>query len=207
MNSKSTLAMFMAFFFSISAYAAKPPDVGNLEQRVADLETLVTDLENLLAGVSRINDPNTLQDTLRFSGMNVQIVNGTGTTDGTPDGTGNLIIGYNELRFEGGDIRDGSHMLIVGDENNYSSFGGIVVGFFNETVGEYASVSGGSFNVASEIDSSVSGGAGNLASGPASSVSGGLVNVASEDFSSVSGGFSKDAVSNFCWEGDSVENC
>ena len=34
--------------------------------------------------------------TLRFTGINVQIVSGSGTTDGPVNGKGNLIIGYNE---------------------------------------------------------------------------------------------------------------
>src|SRR5262245_12285497 len=34
--------------------------------------------------------------TLQFTGINVQIVSGSGTTTGTVNGKGNLIIGYNE---------------------------------------------------------------------------------------------------------------
>jgi hypothetical protein len=35
------------------------------------------------------------QPTLRFTGVNVQVVSGSGTTSGTVNGLGNLIIGYN----------------------------------------------------------------------------------------------------------------
>jgi hypothetical protein len=38
-------------------------------------------------------------DTLLFDGMNVQVANGTGTTDGEPNGTGNLIVGYDIARL------------------------------------------------------------------------------------------------------------
>ena len=67
-----------------------------LEARVSDLESENAALKDLLYGVSRMIDPNTGQDTLRFSSMNVQIVNGNGTTFNNSNGTGNLIVGYNE---------------------------------------------------------------------------------------------------------------
>jgi hypothetical protein len=46
--------------------------------------------------------------TIRFHGVNVQIMNGSGMTGGMVDGLGNLIVGYNELRLAGND-RSGSH--------------------------------------------------------------------------------------------------
>ena len=93
--------------------------------------------------------------------------------------------------------RSGSHNIIVGRRNNYSRFGGLVVGYSNTINGDYASVSGGgrniaggsgSFNVANSDASSVSGGSGNNAYGIRSSVSGGHDNVARGGFSSVTGG-------------------
>ena len=160
-------------------------------------------LDSLLAGVSRETDPNTGQDTLVFSGMNIQIVNGSGWTDIT-DGTGNLIIGYNELRTAN-NLRGGSHILVIGDRNNYTtnSYGGMVVGSdsevssmfasvsggqYNRAAYDYASVSGGKHNKASGLNSSVSGGTGNEASGVYSSVSGGSDNLASHTWTSISGG-------------------
>jgi len=128
-----------------------------LTNQLIQLENKIDALEELLAGVSRGVDPNTGQDTLTFSNMNVQVVNGSGYTSGTTTGTGNLIIGYNELRGSE-DVRIGSHMLVLGDTNNYSGFGGIVGGRTNETTGGYASVSGGYRNTASGYASSISGG-------------------------------------------------
>jgi hypothetical protein len=133
-----------------------------------------------------------------ITGANLRIVNGLGSTD-TTNGLGNLIVGYNELRQENPDCpsvfltctdtRTGSHNVVVGKEHNFSSFGGLVIGDFNEISGEFASVSGGQFNTASGIiGSSVSGGQFNTASGIASSVSGGGGNTASGAISSVSGG-------------------
>ncbi len=154
------------------------------------LESRIEELEGLLQDVSRLIDPNTGYDTVRFEGVNVQIVNGSGTTGGETLGTGNLIIGYNELRDNGGNYRDGSHMLVIGEMNNYTSdsHGGMVVGSWNETSAPFASVSGGANNIASDEFASVLGGVANTASGEASSVSGGGWNTASGDGASVSGG-------------------
>jgi len=125
---------------------------------------------------------------LTITSVNVHLVSGSGSTnDGTADafgnpvagkslsGLGNLIIGYNTSRssFEGTDTRTGSHNLILGDFNNYSSFGGLVVGNTNAVSGPYASVSGGEANKASNYFASVSGGYLNTSSGSATSISGG----------------------------------
>ena len=40
----------------------------------------------------------------------------------------NLTIGYNALRGSGPNIHTGSHNLIVGDLNNYGSYGGVIFG-------------------------------------------------------------------------------
>jgi len=184
------LSIFL-FFLPLTDLVAKPPST---EQRVAILEAQVAQLQALLLDVSRGTDPNTGYDTLRFSAMNVQIVNTLDYPD-PPNGTGNLIIGFNETRGGTGcpvgldcNRRGGSHNLVIGQYSNYSSYGGIVVGAFNEISGELSSVSGGAYNIASGVESSVSGGQFNTASGQGSSVSGGNVNIASSYLSSVSGG-------------------
>ena len=58
---------------------------------------------------------------------NLRIVNGLGSTE-TTNGLGNLIVGYNELRNipDFPDVRTGSHNVVVGELNNFSSFGGLV---------------------------------------------------------------------------------
>ena len=128
----------------------------------------------------------------RFSGTNLQIVSGSGATNGAINGLGNLIIGYNALRGVPSSIasndRTGSHNLVMGDLNNYSSYGGIVAGYANSITNIYASVIGGYLNIASGDNSTVSGGFENIASGTASSVSGGGINTASGPAASVSGG-------------------
>jgi hypothetical protein len=99
-----------------------------------------------------------------ITGANLRIVNGlvrTDCTDGQgipiPDclnGLGNLIVSYNELRAENPgcsgltvpactDSHTGSHNIVVGRENNFSSFRGIVVGEDKEIRGPFARSPGG----------------------------------------------------------------
>ena len=131
-----------------------------------------------------------------ITGANLHIVNGLGRTDcGTedapmldcPNGLGNLIVGYNELRGDG-DIRSGSHNVVVGQQHNFSHMGGLVVGSFNTISGNFASVSAGTHNAASGNFASVSGGQFNAASGDVATVSGGAGNTASGNIAAVSGG-------------------
>lgn len=212
-----------------SAVAALQATVGNqqsaitaLQNTVASQQTTITTLQTDLAAVQAnsvlaldgkltlMTDPATNQPTARFSGVNVQVVNGLDFTD-TLNGTGNLIVGYNEdpgstvfcslgefntdqttCETNGGiwaaNQRSGSHNLIVGEHNAYSSFGGLNAGWHSVVNGYYSSVSGGTYNTASGPYSSVSGGNGNTANSIASSISGGMGNTASGDISSVSGG-------------------
>lgn len=193
---KSRLFLLLLLCVSLPVLAKpKPPTT---ESRIAALEAKVAELETLLGSVYRLIDPNTGQDTLRFEGMNVQIVNGTEHTDQINQ-TGNLIIGYNETRIEvpetcpdparfGCNRRGGSHNLILGFRNNYASSAGIVAGVNNEIAGPGATITGGLANRAVGELSSVSGGSSNQAIGETSSITGGDGNVAFELGSSVSGG-------------------
>jgi hypothetical protein len=140
--------------------------------------------------------------TLRFTGVNVQVVDGSGDTGGTTNGRGNLIVGYNEDNAPPND-RSGSHNLVIGPRHTFSSYGGLVAGYRstvsgpsasvtggygNAATNRYASVSGGYYNTASGSSASVSGGGYNTASGGAAFVSGGVGNTASGNLASVSGG-------------------
>ena len=149
---------------------------------LATLSDRIAALEALLGGVSRGETP----DTLTFSGMNVQVVDGSGGTDGTVNGLGNLIVGYNENSYSA--TRTGSHNLVVGYDHEYTSYAGLVAGWQNTISAASCSVSGGTANTASGDYSSVSGGHHNAARGESSSVSGGEWNGANYKWSSVSGG-------------------
>src|SRR5262249_17129714 len=154
----------------------------------ATLEQRVEELEYKLAHVT--SGP----DDITISGANLNIVNGLGATN-TVNGLGNLIVGYNESRLPRTcpvlvpctDARTGSHNVIVGRAQNFTSFGGLVVAQFNTMSGPWASVSGGTGNNASGVNASVSGGSLNTASGVNASVSGGILNTASGLAASVSG--------------------
>jgi hypothetical protein len=147
-----------------------------------------------------------------FTGTNVHIRNGLGSTNGNPldsrttqpaltvvNGLGNLIVGYNAA---GGLVdppksRDGSHNLVVGDFNYYTSFGGLVAGRDNVVLAPYASVLGGRSNRAAAGFSAVVGGAFNLADGDTSSILGGNANRASNIDATVSGGNGNRATARF----------
>jgi hypothetical protein len=152
-----------------------------MESRIANLEGQVAELQSLLSHFSR-ND-----DDVYITGANLNIVNGVGSTSSV-NGLGNVIIGYNETRGDGPDNRSGSHMLVVGMENNYSSYGGIVAGFHNETSGDFATVTGGWLNRAAGSYSTVTGGARNVTNGPFSAISGGVYNTTIGPSGSISGG-------------------
>ena len=95
--------------------------IAALQAQVGDLNNRVAELEAKLAHVSVSGDDITI------SGANLYVNSGSGATDGPVNGLGNVIIGYNELRGTGDD-RTGSHNLVVGSKNNFSSYGGIVGG-------------------------------------------------------------------------------
>ena len=153
--------------------AALVAQVSALTTQVSALKAQVAALQIKTAPLSVSGTPGTFPATLSITGVNVQIVSGSGYTDDgtrgeipnvtTLTGLGNLIIGYNASgnTLGAGDVRTGSHNLILGDQNNYSSFGGLVAGIDNASTNIYASVSGGYGNTASGQYASVSGG-GNL---------------------------------------------
>ncbi len=87
----------------VAAEAAADADVS---ARIAELEAQVAALQTLLASVSLAHDGTTV----RFSGVNVQIVSGSGATDipANGNGLGNLIVGYNELRGERSECEEGA---------------------------------------------------------------------------------------------------
>ncbi len=157
------------------------------------------DPDGILDSFSKSGSTVYLFDTdLRVDGGNLHVVNGLGSTSST-NGSGNIIIGYNGPRAEvQGDgefsfpdlstVRTGSHMLVLGDGNNYTSSGGIIAGTQNTTSAPYASILNGFRNSASSSFSTVTAGIYNAAGGPHSAISGGGYNISSGSFAVVSGG-------------------
>ena len=152
---------------------------------------------------------------VQLIGINLQLINDAGNTDSV-NGLGNLIIGYDETRAYGSYVcsnglyteqqacvdsgntwalvhKSGSHNLILGKENSYSAFAGLIAGRGNTINADYATVTGGSNNSALSYGASVGGGYYNSAAAEYSSVSGGFTNIASGSYSSISGGSSNSA--------------
>jgi len=146
-----------------------------------------------------------------FQYVNVQVTSGSGRTDGTVNGLGNLIIGYNEtssnsmefcsnpsysvesLCIRSGyqwdnNVRRGSHNLIVGANNSYDDYGSIIAGVGNTSNANYANVLGGIANYTAAVYSNISGGRYNETYANFSSISGGYDNVTNGKYSSISGG-------------------
>ena len=123
-----------------------------------------------------------------FSGANVHVRSGSGSTDdsNTLTGLGNLIVGYDEQQTEAVS-RTGSHNLIVGGQHSFTRHGGLAAGAAN-TLDGVSAFAAGVRNIASGLGASVAGGTNNAASGDFSSVTGGAGNFAGGDSSSISGG-------------------
>jgi trimeric autotransporter adhesin len=192
------LVLVLALLIPVAAFAGQKPPASDLQAQInalatrvsaleAQVNTLQTTLANVIALAPYVTVTTDARGPLaRFSGLNMQLVNGDGTTN-TVNGLGNLIVGYDTPHPDASD-KSGSHYLIVGDEHNYTAYGGLVVGRRNASTAPWASVTGGTWNTASGVYSSVSGGEVNTAYGTSSSVSGGAGNRASGGSASISGG-------------------
>jgi len=135
--------------------------------------------------------------TWELAEMNLQITNGEEATYGESNGLGNLILGYNESEgghhdqtgaIVDGEVRTGSHNLILGAGHTYEANGAFVGGYNNSALGQGASLFSGQSSFAAGSFSAILGGLDNRATGTHSCISGGHSNTASGDRSSVSGG-------------------
>lgn len=188
--------------------AATSSQLADADARLAAVESnSVLDLDGYL-----LLDSSGTYAIARFTGVNVQIVNGTGI-ESTINGLGNLIVGYDEpttgLGFSwcsdptqisqnfcelGGDIwaesqKSGSHNLIVGNRNSYTGYGGVVFGENNVINADGASVLGGSANMVRYLAGAIVGGNSNLVIGySGAAILGGLDNETNAAYSSVVGG-------------------
>src|SRR5207248_5987456 len=80
--------------------------------------------------------------TVQFAAVNVQIVSGSGATDGAVNGEGNLVIGYDEN--PAGRPQTGSHDLILGERNSWSGYAELLSGYNDTAKGKYAVTLGAS---------------------------------------------------------------
>lgn len=145
----------------------------------------VEQLKALLPHITLVSSGIGGKPTIRFSGVNVQIVNGEGKT-ATVNGEGNLIIGYDENPSK--HAQNGSHDLILGEEATFTSYGGIDAGFNNAITAAFASIVGGGENSATFREATVAGGFKNVAANENATVAGGYNNTASSKYATVTGG-------------------
>jgi hypothetical protein len=188
----------LAFVALVGAILISPANRQAIAQGYGTTLAQLAARMNVVENKTRFQSADATARSTTFSGCNLFVNDGGGATytivqNGSGEGLGNLVIGYNEVGNSAGDARTGSHNLVLGGLNNYSSYGGLIAGSNNSISGPYASVSGGNQNIASGGAASVSGGQGNIASGSVASVSGGNNNKASNDNASVSGGFDNTA--------------
>ncbi|MBH0199263.1 MAG: hypothetical protein HP497_07550 [Nitrospira sp.] len=139
--------------------------VTTLDGKTLAVETKLGDVEKkMIPGLEKYVSVNTNEMNgvkgphVVFSGVNVHVQSGNEmkTTADTTSGLGNLIIGYNEANPA--QVRTGSHNIVGGSQNGFSSYGGLVFGVGNRITGTYASVVGGENNTANGTSSSVLGG-------------------------------------------------
>lgn len=159
--------------------------MANLRKTIQDLNELNSHFQDVFEYIAVVpgmmnglNGPHVI-----FFGANVHIRSQLKYSLKEGNGSGNLIIGYNEDLTK--NPRTGDHNLIVGPGHSYNACGGFIAGLANTVKGSFASVSGGRTNTAKGEMSSVSGGAGNTASGVASSVRGGLEQEAGDEYGHV----------------------
>ena len=173
----------------------------------APLSTLTPEQEEILSHLSVVHLPDGqggFRKTIRVKGLNVQLVNGLGATNGFPadpldvdpvntvtNGLGNLIVGYREPGST--PDRTGSHSIVLGTGNDHPGFGQALLGSSNAVAAPFAAVTGGLENVASGIHGAVSGGRQNVASAADASASGGFQSLATGPHASVTGGNANEA--------------
>ncbi|MBH0183030.1 MAG: hypothetical protein HP490_15490 [Nitrospira sp.] len=131
---------------SLTAYDTRLTPVEN--SSVPDLQKYLTIKTDPINGVT---GPHVI-----FNGVNVHIRNGLAQeTTASANGLGNLIVGYNE--DNAAMQRTGSHNLVGGSQNGFTSYGGLVFGTNNKITGTYAAVVGGASNTASSTGTSILG--------------------------------------------------
>lgn len=140
-------------------------DLDDVEALASGFDGRITAVEDVTAPMSR-TDING-QDSVAFDGVNVHVRSGSGSTSSSVNGRGNLIVGYDE--GVSGD-KTGSHNIVMGTNNSYSSYGGLVGGNGNTISGNYTSVLGGTGNTADGTNSVVVAGSGNETTGTNSAI-------------------------------------
>lgn len=167
--------------------AALTATVDSLDATVDTIEGRVNLAEQTLSPI----DYDARNKSVVFTGVNVQIRNSAGSTDGDTDGTGNLIIGWNEADDDDG--RTGSHNLIVGSHHDWTGHSGIATGTDHDLLTDAGATLGGEGNLVSAHGAVLVGGQDNEAAGPGAVGIGGAENRLVGELSLTAGGYRNDA--------------
>lgn len=177
-----TLALDFAFVQRVDTLETLVADqaavIAALQSQITALQAEVTTLTDDVAAVqSRVATVEDVTDTMTLTsidgypslvveGVNLHLRNGLGSTN-TDNGTGNLIVGYNELRAAPlENIRTGSHLVITGREQNYTGSSGFIGGYKNSSNADYGAILGGMENETFGLAPVVVGGLFNTAGNP-----------------------------------------
>lgn len=192
-------------------FTAVKTAVDDNQAQITALNARIAALEARLTNIAALNDYLSLQTvngqpTVRVAAANLQVVNGTGRTDSI-NGTGNVLIGYDESRADTDykfcsqatlSSRSGNYKYTLQDDigcaaagavfavNHKSGSHNLIVGPFNN----YSNYGGAVFGIHNAIaysHASITGGENNISAGTGSSVTGGRNNQAFT-FGTVSGG-------------------
>ena len=134
-----------------TAAAENADTLADLAERVAIIEgdyltsADSSSLPTALAAFNNYLSVNTSDHSITFSGANLFVDNGTGSTESV-NGLGNVVIGYGEN--SGVEDQSGSHNLTLGTYNSWPSYGAIVSGVSNRATAHAAAIGG----VHNEVD-------------------------------------------------------
>lgn len=141
MKRKLFSALFVLVLIPSVVYAEKP-GITSLKHQVVMLTEIIKEIQADLAkthaellstqaelamiknntvlgldGLLTLTQDTDGNDTILFDGVNVQVVNGAGSTNSV-NGLGNVVIGYNMSSSVSAN-RQGSHNIVLGDEQSY----------------------------------------------------------------------------------------
>ena len=168
-------------------------DISSNDGEIAAIDTRSQNNQNAITAIDdRTASMSVVGADVFFTGVNLHVRNGTGTTSGTVNGTGNLIVGYDEARSTDSD-KSGSHNIIFGRGANYTSYGGLVGGFQNSVTGTHAVALTGQGGVSSGPSSAIISGINGVSSSTTSVVVTGYENTASGFRAGVLSGWQNDA--------------
>ena len=190
---------------------AQQEQIASLEEQLQDQEQAIASLAPLLSLVPVAERSSFGQDTWNLGGLNVRLDNGAGTTYGTSNGLGNLILGTTKVKADTAMLKETSWMAKCVSDRTTSwwvpdipmapmaaCWAGTTTRCLDKALrfflgkpawprGTWSAILGGLDNRATAANTCISGGHSNTASGDRASVSGGLLNISAGIATSILG--------------------